>query len=259
MGVIQLMELGDVHVPFHDAWAFELACKILQGEKPEIVAQAGDFGDFHAVSRHPKKFGRAQKFEEELDKVKAGVAEFMEATNYRKLRKRIVLQGNHEESFERYVAWNAPQLESVVPTGPELLGFPVSEKNVWVPYLESIDIGKVTLAHDIGHSGRNAAMQNLNSAGRNIITGHTHGAGIEWTGTTHGQAHFSMVVGWLGDTKKITYLKPAQMRHWRHGIGQVVMDERSGLVWPSFIPFVNYSAVVNGKRYAVRGPQRRAA
>lgn len=259
MGIIQSMWLGDIHAPFHDEWAVELAFKILDGEKPEIAGQVGDLGDFHAVSRHPKKFGREQVFQRELAGVQALVREFVDATNYRKLRQRVVLQGNHEESFERYVAWNAPQLECVVPTGPELLKFPLSGKNVWVPYRESIDIGKVTVVHDIGHSGRNATMQNLQSAGRNIIAGHTHGAGVEWGGTTHGDGHFSMTVGWLGDKSKITYLHPSQMKHWRQGIGVVTHDERTGHCWPAFVPFVNHAAVVNGTRYAVRAPQRRAA
>lgn len=261
MGIIQAIILGDVHRPFHDEYAWELALKIVEAEKPEIVAQVGDLGDFHAVSRHPKKFGRAQVFERELEGVKAGVREFCEAASYRALRQRIILQGNHEESFERYVAWNAPQLECVVPDGPELLGFPVSAKNVWVPYRESYDIGKVTLVHDIGHSGHNATMQNLRSAGRNIVAGHMHGAGVEWGGTTHGDGHFSMTVGWLGDKSAITYLHPTQMKHWRQGLGHLLIDERTGHVWPAFVPFVGYAAVVNGTRYAVRGPrnERRVA
>lgn len=259
MGIIQALLLGDVHRPFHDEYAWELALKIVEAEKPEIVAQVGDLGDFHAVSRHPKKFGREQVFARELEGVQAGTREFISASSHRKLRLRIILQGNHEESFERYVAWNAPQIEGLVPDGPSLIGFPLSERNVWVPYRDSIDIGKVTLVHDIGHSGRNAVMQNLTAAGRNIVGGHTHGAGIEWGGTTHGDAHFSMIVGWLGDKSKITYLHPNQMRHWRQGLGQLLIDERTGFVWPTFIPFVGYSAVVNGSRYAVRGPSMRRA
>lgn len=254
--IIDVFAVPDVHIPFHDAVAWELTLKIISGEKPAYVVQLGDLGDMHAVARHPKKFGREQIWKKEKAALQAGAGELVDASKSKNLRRRVWLQGNHEESYERYVAWNAPQLEEDVPTGRQLIKIP--DADVWVPYRSSIDIGKATFAHDIGHSGKNATMQNLTSAGRNIVTGHTHRSGIEWGGTTHGDAHFSLSCGWNGDKAKITYLHANQMKDWMLGLGHLRVDTETGHVWPHFIPYVNYTAEVNGTMYSARAARRAA-
>lgn len=252
MSVIQVIAVPDVHRPFHDPRAWELALQIIEGERPEYVVQMGDLGDFYAVMRHGKKFGRAQAFADELDDVRAGVRELVTATQYKGLRSRVWLQGNHEESFERYVAEHAPQIESFVKPGRELLELPVDD--VWVPYRREWSVGSVIFAHDMGHAGVHSVMANLRADGRKTVTAHTHRAGIAWGAASHvREGHWTMSCGWLGDREQITYLHPSQMRDWRLGIGQVWIDEETMRAWPTFIPFNDYSAAVNNNLYTRRG------
>jgi len=244
MAICSLVVVPDVHVPFHDRKAWTLALKIIEGVKPDYVASLGDLGDFYAVNAHGKKYGREQRFATELAAVRNAGREIISASGR---ARRIWLQGNHEESFERYVAKYGSQLEGVLPDGQDLLQIP--KKDTWVPYRSTIEIGKVTLAHDIGHSGKGAVLQNLAAAGKNIITGHTHRAGLAWGGTTSGDRHFSMSCGWLGDRSQITYLHSTQMRDWALGVGLVQIDQKTGFCWPQFVPFVDYTAIVLEKAY----------
>lgn len=247
MAICNVLVVPDVHVPFHDRRAWNLALKIIDGVKPDYVISLGDLGDFYSVNSHGKSYGREQAFLRELKEVRKAVYELAMAATGSQC---VWLQGNHEESFERYVAKNAAQLEGILPDGKKLLQIP--KRDVWVPYRSSIELGKVTYAHDIGHAGKGAVLQNLAASGKNIVTGHTHRAGLAWGGTTHGQPHFSLSCGWLGDREQITYLHQTQTRDWSQGLGLVQMDEKTGFCWPSFVPFVKGRAVVLGTEYKAR-------
>ncbi len=247
MTICNVIVVPDVHVPFHDRKAWELAVKIIDGVKPDCVVQLGDLGDFYATNAHGKSYGREQRFELELEAVRAAVRELVSASGK---AKRVFLQGNHEENLERYVSKHAEKIECIVPSGPGLLEIP--KRDTWIPYRSSVDIGKVTYSHDIGHSGKGAVLQNLAAAGTNIVTGHTHRSGLAWGGTTHGSPHFSLSCGWLGDREQITYLHQTQTKDWSQGLGLVQMDSKTGFCWPSFVPFVKRRAIVLGKQYSVK-------
>lgn len=251
MSFIQVLAVPDVHRPFHDPRAWELALRIIETEKPEYVVQMGDLGDFYSVMRHDKKFGRAQRFEDELDNVRAGVRELVTATQHSNLRSRVWLQGNHEESFERYVASHAPQIECAVLPGRELLELPVDD--IWVPYRREWSVNSVIFTHDLGHAGVHSVMANLRADSRKTVTAHTHRAGIAWGSDAHvREGNFTLSCGWLGDREAITYLHPSQTRDWRLGIGQVLIDEENLRAWPTFIPFHSYCAVINGNEYTLK-------
>jgi metallophosphoesterase superfamily enzyme len=243
MAICNVLVVPDVHVPFHDRRAWDLALRVIDGVKPDCVVSLGDLGDFYATNAHGKSYGREQRFAQELAAVQAAVRELVSASGR---ARRIWLQGNHEENLERYVAKNAPQLEDLVPHGPDLLKIP--PKDTWIPYRSSVQIGKTTYVHGLS-AGQGAALKNLACAGENVVTGHTHRAGLAWGGTTNGDRHFSMECGWLGDREQITYMQQIQMRNWAQGLGLVQMDNKTGHCWPSFIPFVKRHAIVLGKQY----------
>lgn len=95
--------LSDIHAPFHDPHAIELALRIIQDANPRVIILNGDFVDFLGVSRFPVSPRRRISFHEEIRQAR-------ELLKY--LRDRlpqgaeiIYLAGNHEERLLTYL-WN---------------------------------------------------------------------------------------------------------------------------------------------------------
>lgn len=247
MSMHVILNLGDQHRPFHDPYAWELALKIGQATRPKHCVNLGDIGDQHAFARHPKSFGRKHDAEAEMEACREHTAEQRQAMPHAVHHWQF---GNHDTNIERYVAAQAPQAEFALRPVRELYGIPADHHVI--PYKEDFDLGVVTFAHHIGNAGKSAVRQNLVDANRNLVTGHTHRAGVLWGGTTHEDGHFAMECGWLGDKTKITYLQKNQMKDWRQGVGIVEVDTKTGYVWPRFVPFVFGHAYYNGHRFSVR-------
>ena len=243
-----MLVVPDVHRPVHNHKAWDLVLKVVSDAKPDLLAQLGDLGDYEAVSSHSKKFGVQRALKREVDSTREAARELRQA--HGKKKKRYWIQGNHEERFERYAAANAPELEDFLPTGAQLLGVETGE--VWCPYRSDVQVGKVTITHDVGHSGKNATAQTLDSVGHCVVSGHTHRGGIVFDGTVLGERRFSMSCGWLGDVDKITYMHRSQMRGWQLGFGWLRFDKR-GRAWPTFCPILDdgRTVVLEGKEYRV--------
>lgn len=243
----------DVHVPYHDKRAWALTLKVIHERKPWRVVQLGDFGDFAAVASHPKKFGREESFERELAVVKSEMAALQDAAGTPPTGGLAVLQGNHEERYERYAARNAPQLESALLTGRELLG--LRPENGWWPYQQALKLGgAVEFVHDVGHSGKNATHQTLDAVGHCVVHGHTHRGAIVFDGNTNpDERRFAMGCGWLGDVRKITYMPRAKTRSWQLGFGVVTLSRRpDGAGWiadPQFCAIFMHRVRVGGREY----------
>ncbi len=237
--------IPDCHIPYEDRRAFRLVLKVIDATRPDNVCVLGDFSDFSAVAQHPKKFGRRQAFMSELNTVKARAREVLSASR----KARIVwVQGNHCESYERYVAKNAPELEELLPSGATLFGLP--DHVEWVNYREHTTIGNVLVTHDVGFSGKHAAAATLDATQRCTVFGHTHRGAISFGGNVENHRAFAMNAGWLGDKSKITYMHAAGMRDWQAGFGWT-RSNKQGLTWPTFVPIVNYKCILEGNEYSV--------
>lgn len=238
--------IPDCHLPYEDRRAFRLMLKVLEATKPDVLCCLGDWADFSAVAQHPKKFGREQAFMQEVKYVRARTAEVLSAVS--KKTRIVWVQGNHCESFERYVAKNAPQLEFLLPTGLALFGLPSTVE--WVSYREHTTIGNVLVTHDVGHAGKHATTATLDATQRCTVFGHTHRGGIAFGGNVENHRAFAMNCGWLGDKNKITYMHEAGMRDWQLGLAWT-RSNKAGLTWPTFVPIVNYTCILEGKEYRV--------
>lgn len=236
---MRVIALPDVHIPYHDQRSWNIALEVVDYLKPKHVIQLGDLADNRPFSRHKPKYGERRDPEHDMAVVRDEVAK-LEAVSRGKL---TCLAGNHDYWYYNYVAEQAPALSKSILT----LGQAYGLKREPVPYHEILKIGKVGYVHDLGHAGKTALRQTLEAAGHCIVFGHTHRAGVEYTGDAHGRRWFSMSCGWLGDASKINYMPQAKTREWQTGFGDIYYD--SGIAYARFIPIIDGRCQVDGKRF----------
>ncbi|HVG83200.1 MAG TPA: metallophosphoesterase [Vicinamibacterales bacterium] len=235
----------DTHVPYHDpvAWAvFIAAAKKL---RPDVLVIIGDFADCESISSHTKDPQRRQLLVDELDVVR----EKLDELGALRIPRTIWTEGNHEFRLKRAVAERAPELDGMVRTLEEYVGVP--ERGIeWVPYRRGVNIGRMLFTHDVGRCGVYAARQSLLDVGGNVCFGHSHRAAVAYQGTTKGEGHVSLNVGWLGSYDDIGYLHQVRARRdWQHAFAVIDLDE-TGCVWGQVIPIVNGGAMVRGQKVA---------
>lgn len=235
----KIITLGDVHLPFHDADAINLALAVIDRVQPDEVVQVGDMLDCYQLSRFDHD--PALKHVTLNEEARYGRA-FIRAVKAR-TDKTKWLGGNHEYRLHKALT-RAPELYSTHPSIRELLQLTPEE---YVPYEKHYVVGKMRFVHDLGPSGVNAIRQTLEAAGHNITFGHTHQLGVLYDGSCQDSRHAALNVGWLGNPEWATYAKPRARARWQHGLGYIEIDlRRDGECWVNAVPFVNGGCNIPG-------------
>jgi hypothetical protein len=221
--------------------------KVGRALKPDRIVMLGDYLDAYCVSSHGGKTqDRAALLVDEVADANKGLDEIE-----RLGAKRVdFLFGNHTDRIRRYIADKAPELFGIV-TAEQL--FRLKERGWhWKPYREALKIGAMSFVHDVGKSGAGAAAKTRDIFGGNACIGHVHRNEMSYVGNLKGETHVGASFGWLGDRSKVDYMaSPAVAREWTHGVGIAHHDTRTGVVYLTSVPFVNWTALVNGK--VIRG------
>ena len=231
--------IPDVHCPYEDSKALDLVLEIHKDLKPSLTVIIGDFCDFYSISNYRKNPHRNLNLRWEVDQVNKQL-DRIETENV------VFLEGNHEDRLRRFLQDKAPELFGLTEIGKL---FRLEERG-WkhVEYGDYFTRGKVTYVHDLGHSGKYALHQTIQTAGGNVVFGHTHRGGIVYEGHVGSGGHFALNVGWLGNYRQLDYKsKFKAQRDFRLGFG--LIEEESGLYFPSFYPIVKGKSYVRGKLY----------
>jgi hypothetical protein len=212
---------------------------------PAHLIIIGDFIDCYAVSSHSKDPTRASQISTELRAAEAALDQ-LDALH---AKQKVYLGGNHEDRLQRYIRDRAPELFDLVRI-PDLLRL---KDRGWryVPYKDHYKLGKVHFTHDVGVAGRTAVYRCLDTYQHSNVTGHTHRLGYIVEGNALGEFKLSAQFGWLGDSRKVDYLQRAKvLKDWALGFGVGYFDRKTGYVYLTPVPIVNYTCVVNGQLYS---------
>lgn len=101
--------LPDIHVPYEDDKALDLALKVIKKYKPERIIQLGDMYDFYSISRFDKHPDRIDSLQQELNRG------FDIWKTIKKKSKNSLLEqltGNHEVRLRKYL-YRHPELYSL--------------------------------------------------------------------------------------------------------------------------------------------------
>ena len=228
--------LADVHVPYHDDKALDVALEFGDSYEPDNILLNGDQMDFFSISRWEKD----PKLRNLSGELQAG-RQFIQALRERYPNAQIIWKnGNHEERWEHYLWHKAPELCGSADFELErILRF--SEYGVqFVHGRQIIRAGKnLTIIH--GHEVMSAADP-VNFA-RTLYTkmgvctmgGHKHKTSEH--SEKHGNDKF--VTCWSIGTLQEMHPEYAVLNKWNHGIATVELDGNDFTVQ-------NYR-IINGK------------
>lgn len=231
----------DCHHPYVDKGAWRVALGVGGEFKPHRVIVMGDFWDGYCISRHRKNPNRNRMLEVEIKAANKALDQ-LEAL---KADHCHFIQGNHEESLERYLMDRAPELFNIV-TVPGLFNLK-ARGWTYTPYRDHLKIGRVHYTHDVENAGARAHETAEADYQGNIVIGHTHRASITYSGNVKGDRHVAIMGGWLGDRKMAEYLhKAKKTRHWQHAV-TCGYREPNGTTHFQLLPIIAGKACLNGR------------
>ncbi len=220
LGEQKILILSDIHVPYHDIGAIEVALDYAKDRDITTVLLNGDIIDFHQLSYFMKD-PRKRHVKGELDALKSLLLTIRKTFPKAKIVYKI---GNHEERLENYLKTKAPELLDVMDW--ELDNYISQDLGIeWVSDKRIIKAGKLNILH--GHELKINAI-NVNPARttflktyENTIIGHSHRTSEHTESSLDGD----IVTCWSIGT--LCWLHPQwnPINRWNHGFATVRVDE----------------------------------
>jgi predicted phosphodiesterase len=151
--------LSDIHMPYHDDLALDVAMEYADEYEPDNILINGDLGDFFACSKWENN-PEERHLKDEIESCRAFLAHLRERFPEANI---IYKLGNHEERWNRYLWVKAQELVGCKFVSYESI-FGLDESNVvLVNSRNKIKIGEhLTIIH--GHELRTSAVSPVNFA-----------------------------------------------------------------------------------------------
>lgn len=251
--VVPVVFLPDIHAPFHDPRAIELACKVIELVRPGAIIYLGDNVDWVQVSKFDIEPTRKHLMQEEIDAWQR--IDRMVSSAAGSAIRRYYLIGNHEERMYRYhcshpeiSGLHGMQLERLLAVTPAMKVVPnlqlVRKKILWRGGRFVAKHGSIVRKW-AGYSAR-GEIEKLMTSG---ISGHTHRA------CSYAETHFGKPLRWV-ESGCLCNLNPVYVDdpNWQHAVtvGYFNGDGKNDFFHTDLIQFSNYQAIVQGHHLEVK-------
>lgn len=218
----RILNLSDIHIPFHNAAALEAALAYGDSINPDCILLNGDVLDFAGISRFARD-PRGPSVRDELDIC----GQFLDHLRARFPRAQIIWKlGNHEERWERMLWAKAPEILDIAEFAWEKWAGVERNRVQMVRDQRIVMLGKLAVLH--GHElprgitspvnpARGAFLRTLDS----VLIGHYHQHSDHTERTIHGHIIVARATGCLCD------LTPeyARLNRWCHGFATVTVEK----------------------------------
>lgn len=216
-----ILFLSDIHIPFHNIKALELALDYGKKNNVDTIWLNGDILDMFQVSFHEKNPG-ATTIKEEFDAAEIFLGSlrkhFPKANIYFK-------EGNHEKRWERWLRIKAPELLGIKEFQLPVILKLAEKKIQWIENETLVKFGKLNVLHGNefkGGGGVAPARSLYLKAKENCIAGDKHKTDEHTGGTLNGNIAATWSVGCLCELNP-EYLPMAHV-NWNHGFAHILMD-----------------------------------
>ena len=171
----KILVLSDIHIPYHDIEALNVAIQSGIDENVDTVILNGDALDCHQLSdfvKDPKK----RKFKEELYAMRTFIFELRQNFPNAEI---IYKEGNHEERYWRFMRVKAPELVDIDAFDFASLCHLHKHNVKWVEGKNKLNVGALSIFH--GHEFGKQFIPSVNVARglflktkANALCGHHH-------------------------------------------------------------------------------------
>lgn len=236
----------DIHAPYHNDYAVEIACKIIADYDPDILVNGGDAVDMYTISRFDKDPSRLTGFQKELDSAFEVHSRINDASPR---AARYFIPGNHEFRLTKYIRMH-PELYGVKALQIENL---LRLEELGYTRVDRLVLGKMQFVHGevIRKHSAYTAKAHLENCGYSYSTfhGHSHRLGIHFKTTGDG-IKMGVECGHLADAKQADYIETI-VANWQQGI--CLTEVVNGKAYPELIPFRGHAGAMfarwRGKEY----------
>lgn len=185
-GVERWLVIPDVHAPYHDRAAWNCVKQAIAIVKPTGFVNLGDFAEGESVSHWQWKKKKRPPLDYQLKDIDVEIGELNrlmddidKVLDKYKVKKRVYIQGNHDEWFDRLVEENPHLVNTRHAYGDGYLFkdlLRLKERGyTFVPIGEMYKVGHLYIYH--GHHCRSSishARWHCLNKGVNVIYGHFH-------------------------------------------------------------------------------------
>ncbi len=237
----QIISMSDLHAPFQDNNAFELAIKFARDLKPHALI-IHEFCDWYSISKFNKDPDRCENLQDDLD-VAVRLLE--------KLRKNFpktsitMLSSNHDKRLKRYLWTDAKGLNSLRDlTVPAQLHL----NDLDIAYKEYVFFRKTVLFKHgdvIRQHSAYTARAELDKEGISGCSGHTHRLGI------HHRSDRTGDTVWVENGCLCT-LTPEWVKgpaNWQNGLGVFTFKDGKKHFHPGYVQIINGEILYGDKLY----------
>lgn len=168
--------VGDIHVPYQDDAAVDVVIKMARKFKPDNIVINGDLVDCNPLSSFSKEPIEPAAFKAEMDEACDIISDLQRYSNV------VLIEGNHESRFYRYVNDKAPALYGITSMREminERLDTPIeyvftTPKESMMEWGEDLLIGHWNVARKYTCYTAKALVDRFQM---NCVQGHTHRLG----------------------------------------------------------------------------------
>ena len=170
----KVLVLSDIHIPYHDVEAVQLAVEKGISDGCDAVYLNGDILDFFKLSFHEKDSRNRPTIKNELEMAK----EFFEYLRYKFPKQSIYFKpGNHEHRLERYLVVKAPELLDCEEFKLNVLLELEKYKIIYINKRTKTYFGHLLVEHGDrmkGSGGVNPSRTLFGKYKRHVLCGHFH-------------------------------------------------------------------------------------
>lgn len=239
--------LPDLHVPYEDERAVNLAYQVGVDAKVDLVLQGGDLADLYSLSAHGGRKPDVTLLQKEVHLIDIFLrkleATFPEA-------ELVQTEGNHEYRLPRFLVNKAPELFGV--KGTDLKS--ILEMDRWniIPYgpeqLHPVLGTKLYARHEPYGNGLHAAHLTISKGLGSFLYFHTHRKDEAQRVSASGKVYRGFCPGWLGDKTSFAFDYVKTHYQWTQGFA-IVYGCPDGNFFHQNIDIVDHKCIWNGKLY----------